>query len=125
MQKLEYDDNLGWHWKNPFKAAYQGVKRGTRAFGRGLKTVASIVPQALASTPGGSLMNGNASISEEELLLGKEGSAERAALERLRGDNVNGVMPNWVPRAQTIASRGRGFRAKTAQDILRKHGYTW
>ena len=89
MKTLQYDDNFGWGWKSPFKAAYKGLKKSITAPMKAVKysfTVPYRVTKAYVTNKqinsASDLTRFSGSVSEEELALGAEGSCERAALAR-------------------------------------------
>jgi len=110
MKTLQYDDNFGWGWKSPFKAAYKGIKKGIRSsITAPLKAVkySFTVPYRVTKSyvtnkqinSASDLTRFSGSMSEEELALGAEGSCERAALARQISSGIgdNSLMSRTLP----------------------------
>ena len=91
MKTLQYDDNLGWGWKSPFKAAYRGIKKSVTAPLKAVKysftvpyraTKAYVTNRQINSASDLTRFSGDNTVGEEELAHGAEGGCERQALAR-------------------------------------------
>ena len=95
MKTLQYDDNFGWGWKSPFKAAYRGIKKSVTAPLKAVKYSFTVPYRATKAyvtnkqiTNASDLTRFSGSVGEEELVLGAEGACERAALARRTSSGV-------------------------------------